>query len=75
MNVISLNKSAIRKEIKQKIKLLSSDEKARQSEIVCKKILNSKIYKDSKNISVFLSLPSEINTSLIIKDILDGKII
>lgn len=73
MNVISITKKTIRRDVRQKIKMLSAEEKSRQSDAVCKKILNSKIYKSSKNISVFLSLPSEINTSLIVDDILNGN--
>lgn len=57
-----LEKQSLRKEIKQKVKLLTSEQRDYQSSIVFEKIENSPIFQQAKTVFSFWSLPDEIPT-------------
>lgn len=62
-------KKALRKDLKSRIKLLTDDAKRMESKEVTKKLLNSSYYKQSSRISVYLSMPSEVDTNEILLDV------
>lgn len=74
MNAIKTAKSLLRQELKAKLNAMSPDERTRQSQIVQTKVLQHDLYKESKRLSIFLSMHDEINTDLILHDALSfGK--
>ncbi|KAF9914017.1 hypothetical protein BX616_009136 [Lobosporangium transversale] len=64
-------KNNIRKDMRQRLALLSSEEIRRQSAIVTEKLINMSIFKDSQNVSVYISMHGEISTLDIIRTLLD----
>ncbi|KAF7726763.1 hypothetical protein EC973_008451 [Apophysomyces ossiformis] len=77
MNSVTQLKRSLRKEIGARLKEVPLATVAKESEQVTKQLLSLDIYKQSRNVSVFISLPhSEIDTRAIIHAILhasDGK--
>ena len=69
---LSTSKTALRKEILAKVSALSVEERSRQSDIVQNAVLNSKVYKYARHISVYLSLPKEVSTTRLVDSILAG---
>jgi 5-formyltetrahydrofolate cyclo-ligase len=65
-------KSALRKDILSKVASMAPEERDRQSEVVQTALLNSKAFKTSRHISVYLSLPKEVCTQRIVETILAG---
>ncbi|CAH0550305.1 unnamed protein product [Brassicogethes aeneus] len=67
-------KTLLRKEIAEKLKGISAEERNRQSEIVQEKLFSLPEFKSSKRVSVFLSMDTEINTEPIVRKLFDdGK--
>lgn len=67
-------KMAIRAEIKSKLKLMTAEDKIRQSKIVQEKFLSHCRYKSSRRISIFVNMETEVSTEPIIRQIInDGK--
>ncbi|XP_031555154.1 5-formyltetrahydrofolate cyclo-ligase-like [Actinia tenebrosa] len=66
-------KKLLRREIKKRLSAMSAESRARESKLICEKLLSTEEYKSSSRISVYLSMPSEVNTDLILKDIFDSK--
>ncbi|XP_043512941.1 5-formyltetrahydrofolate cyclo-ligase isoform X1 [Frieseomelitta varia] len=66
-------KSALRKEMKDIILQLSTEEKQRQSRIVFKKLCSLPQFQESKRISLYLSTKDEIDTIQMLKYIFDKK--
>lgn len=67
-------KRSLRKELKARIKCMSDDIKKEESLSITKKLLNLQLYERSSRISVYLSMPSEVNTTEILHSIFrDGK--
>ncbi|CAH1107605.1 unnamed protein product [Psylliodes chrysocephalus] len=67
-------KGALREATIKKLTNVSAEERKIQSEIVKEKLFELPVFKNSKNISVYLSLDTEINTEAIIAKIFeDGK--
>ncbi|KAF9409381.1 hypothetical protein BGZ94_001972 [Podila epigama] len=62
-------KNTIRKDMRQKLAALSTEEI--NPAIVTEKLVNSKAFKESQNISVFISMHGEICTTDIIKTVLN----
>ena len=62
-------KRSLRKELKSKINLMSEELKRNESSLVLQKLLSSKVYQQSSRISVYLSMPSEVNTTPILTNI------
>ncbi|CAL1283633.1 unnamed protein product [Larinioides sclopetarius] len=62
-------KKALRLQLKEILKNLPTEEKAKESEIVVSKLLQSKKYQESKRISVYLSRDIEIDTRAVLVDI------
>ncbi|KAI9017479.1 5-formyltetrahydrofolate cyclo-ligase [Gaertneriomyces semiglobifer] len=66
-------KNALRKETRQRLAQLPADIVDQESKRIVQRLLALKEYRDSKNISVFVSMPSgEIQTAEIIRDLLDS---
>ncbi|CAK9298657.1 unnamed protein product [Gordionus sp. m RMFG-2023] len=63
------SKAVLRKQLKTKILELSKCEKMNQSEFVYNKVLYHPKYKKCTNVAIFLSMPDEIDTTPILKDI------
>lgn len=67
---IQAEKKELRRSILQRMKQIDSLERERQSLLVTKTLLSSPIYLKAKRISVYLSLPSELSTKMIVEDLL-----
>jgi 5-formyltetrahydrofolate cyclo-ligase len=61
------SKAAIRKGIKRKLESLSASSIAEQSRLVCDKVCNMPLYQQSHAVSVYLSMPKEIDTTEVIR--------
>lgn len=69
-------KDKLRKEIKEKRILMSREDVQNKSEIICQKILNSEIYKQSKCIYCYYPVKNEVDIIPVIKDsLVKGKIV
>ncbi|XP_065669575.1 5-formyltetrahydrofolate cyclo-ligase [Hydra vulgaris] len=62
-------KQLLRKEFKETLRLMSHQDKVEQSKIITTKLFLMDIYKQSKSISLYLSMPTEVFTSDILADI------
>ena len=65
-------KAILRKEIKNKLKLLSDSEKSRQSVVIVDKLLKTPEYLSSQRISVYLHMKNEVQTYEILKHALNS---
>ncbi|KAG5890636.1 hypothetical protein JTB14_034926 [Gonioctena quinquepunctata] len=73
-SAVKITKAVLRKEIEGKIALIPIEEKQRQSEIVKNKVFKLPQFRNANNISIYLSLDTEINTESIVRRIFeDGK--
>lgn len=66
---VSGAKRSLRAELKQRLRALSAEERLRQSHLLAQKVFTHSEYQKSKRVSIFLSMPDEIETEEIIKDI------
>lgn len=74
MSAIRTAKAALRKELQAKLNALTSDEMARQSSEVERRVLAHPLYKDSRRLSIYLSMTGEVSTEGILRDALQqGK--
>ena len=73
MDNILERKAEIRKNIKNKRKSLSAEEVARKSNIICRKIICSDIYKKAKTIYCYNSIRNEVDLSFLINQALEDK--
>ncbi|XP_074901208.1 5-formyltetrahydrofolate cyclo-ligase isoform X2 [Buteo buteo] len=62
-------KRALREELRRRLRALGAAEKQRQSRLLSRKVISHPKYQESKRIAIFLSMPDEIQTEEIIKDI------
>ncbi|KAI6077789.1 5-formyltetrahydrofolate cyclo-ligase isoform X1 [Aix galericulata] len=62
-------KRALRAELRQRLRAMGTAEKQRQSRLLSRKVIGHSRYQESKRIAIFLSMPDEIQTEEIIKDI------
>lgn len=62
-------KRSLRAELKQRLRAVSAEERLRQSRLLTQKVIAHSQYLKSKRISIFLSMPDEIETEEIIRDI------
>ncbi|XP_030352718.1 5-formyltetrahydrofolate cyclo-ligase-like isoform X2 [Strigops habroptila] len=62
-------KRALRGELRQRLRALGAAEKQRQSRLLACEVIGHPKYQESKRIAIFLSMPDEIQTEEIIKDI------
>lgn len=68
------HKRSLRKSTLLRMKNVDIEERLRQSRHVSQTLIASKLYKNAKRISIYLSLPSEISTRWLLEDILkEGK--
>lgn len=74
MNDFSVNKKVLRKEILSVRKQMNLDEKLQKDKAIEDKFFRSEEYKNSRNIFIYISYDSEINTKdIILKAIDEGK--
>ncbi|XP_059035792.1 5-formyltetrahydrofolate cyclo-ligase isoform X2 [Mustela lutreola] len=66
---VSSAKRSLRAELKQRLRAISAEERLRQSRLLAQEVMAHSQYQKSKRISIFLSMPDEIETEEIIKDI------
>ncbi|XP_061451007.1 5-formyltetrahydrofolate cyclo-ligase [Rhineura floridana] len=69
MAALHAAKRALRGELKRRLRALSEAEKLRQSRLLGGKVMGHSKYQASQRIAVFLSMPDEVQTEEIIKDI------
>ncbi|XP_077041662.1 5-formyltetrahydrofolate cyclo-ligase isoform X2 [Agelaius phoeniceus] len=62
-------KQQLRAELRQRLRALGAAEKQRQSRLLGRKVIDHPKYQESKRIAIFLSMPDEVQTEEIIKDI------
>uniref|UniRef100_A0ACB8E6F7 Uncharacterized protein n=1 Tax=Sphaerodactylus townsendi TaxID=933632 RepID=A0ACB8E6F7_9SAUR len=67
--VLQAAKRALRAELKRRLRELSPAEKLRQSLLLGAQVVEHSKYRASHRIAVFLSMPDEVQTAEIIKDI------
>ena len=67
-----MNKKEIRREVIAKRDLLKN--KSELDKVIEERLRNNKIYKNSKNIFIYLGFGSEINTIKYVEDFLGGNI-
>jgi 5-formyltetrahydrofolate cyclo-ligase len=63
-----MEKSALRHEIKQRLVQMSKEDRILQSRQICEQIIHSDAYRKSSVVMVYLSLPHEVETTLLILD-------
>ncbi|XP_074624610.1 5-formyltetrahydrofolate cyclo-ligase-like isoform X2 [Acropora palmata] len=75
MNPVAINeaKKVLRREIKKRITTMSDELKLKESISIMNKLIGMEEYKLSRRISVYLSMPSEVQTEGILKDIFQTK--
>lgn len=66
---VSGAKRSLRAELKQRLRAISAEERLRQSRLLAQKVIAHSQYQKAQRISIFLSMPDEIETDEIIKDI------
>ncbi|XP_044264358.1 5-formyltetrahydrofolate cyclo-ligase [Tribolium madens] len=67
-------KKAVRREITERLKCLSTEEKQTQSKIVFEKLIHLPSFQKSKRVSTYLSIDNEIDTEPVVRKIFEtGK--
>lgn len=65
---VSGAKRSLRAELKQRLRAISAEERLRQSRLLAQKVVAHSRYQQAQRISIFLSMPDEIETDEIIQD-------
>ncbi|KAH8556252.1 5,10-methenyltetrahydrofolate synthetase-like protein [Umbelopsis sp. PMI_123] len=73
MAAVKAMKKALRKELAERLKLVTKDVAQQESKLVTEKLLNLQEYRNSKNVSVYISMDGEINTRDVIRNIFDAN--
>ncbi|KAI9286885.1 hypothetical protein BC943DRAFT_275286 [Umbelopsis sp. AD052] len=73
MAAVKALKKALRKELAGRLKLVTSEVARKESNIVTEKLLGSHEYRNSKSVSVYISMDGEINTREVIRNIFDTQ--
>lgn len=58
-----MNKSQLRLQLQKKLRSIPEQEKAKKSRLACKKLISTEEFQRSSVIMLFLSLPTEVDTS------------
>lgn len=66
-------KHTLRRSLRKTLKQMTVQQRKEGSLILTEKLLSHKAYKEASRISVYLSMPEEVDTSLIIEDIFKQK--
>jgi len=61
-----MEKSALRREIKQRLVQMSRDDRIAKSKQICGWVINSDVFRQSSVVMLFLSLPHEVDTTPLI---------
>lgn len=56
-------KNTLRKDLKRKLRSMSSEEKTRQSKLIAEKLISLDAYKACRSLSLYMSMPSEVSTN------------
>lgn len=72
MSLLKAAKDTLRKEIKSKLNSLTTQEKNLQSKSVTAALISHPAYQKSQRLSIFLSMPDEIQTDSILKHALEN---
>ncbi|WP_300262963.1 5-formyltetrahydrofolate cyclo-ligase [Clostridium sp.] len=67
-----MDKGELRNEIKLKRERMDKNTKLMADEKIIKTLFESDIYKNSKVVFIYVNMDSEVNTSKIIKELLDS---
>lgn len=71
-----MDKKELRQEIRQRKKSCTVDERARQSERVCQRIMSEEWWRDSHVVLLYSALPDEVDVSLLVDAARqDGKVV
>ncbi|XP_004617605.2 5-formyltetrahydrofolate cyclo-ligase [Sorex araneus] len=62
-------KQRLRAELKQRLRAVSAEERRRQSHLLTQKVLSHPQYQKARRVSIFLSMPDEVDTGAIVHDI------
>eukprot|EP01119_Soliformovum_irregulare_P016820 TRINITY_DN4922_c0_g1_i1.p1 TRINITY_DN4922_c0_g1~~TRINITY_DN4922_c0_g1_i1.p1 ORF type:complete len:113 (+),score=14.27 TRINITY_DN4922_c0_g1_i1:1-339(+) len=62
-------KDGVRKDIAKKLKSINPEDRSSRSAKITERFLQSDVYRNSRAISLFVSLPSEVSTRPIFEDI------
>jgi 5-formyltetrahydrofolate cyclo-ligase len=65
----TVSKRAFRKEMKALLKKVSTETIAKESSFILDRVRQNPMYQNAKKISVFLTMPGEVETSEIVRDI------
>lgn len=65
-------KAALREVLNEKVNAITAEEVERQSKEVEKRILEHPLYKESKRMAIYLSMPKEIQTTGILRHALEN---
>ena len=61
-----MDKNTLRQEIKQRLLKMGGRDRIAKSKEICRKIIDSDVYRQSSVVMTFLSLPHEVDTTLLI---------
>ena len=65
-------KQALRKDLKSRLRKLSPEERSHQSKTIFKKLISTDFFKKSKTLSLYLNMPSEVDTNDLLKYCFDS---
>lgn len=69
-----MEKNALRHELKQRLVQMTKEDRVAQSKQICKRIIDSNVFRDASVVMVYLSMPHEVDTTpLILKAWQQGK--
>ena len=69
-----MEKNALRHELKQRLVQMSKEDRVAQRKQICKRIIDSDVFRDASVVMVYLSMPHEVDTTpLILKAWQQGK--
>ena len=61
-----MEKNALRHEIKQRLVLMSKEDRIVQSKQICQRIIDSDVFRKASVVMMYLSMPHEVDTTLLI---------
>lgn len=66
-------KQALRKELKQKLKSMSNDEKTTESRIITDKLVSLDVFKSCRSLSLYMSMPTEVSTYAVMDHVFSSQ--
>ena len=68
-----MNKKELRKKILDLRSRLAADELKTQSQTICTRVTEEKVYEEAKNVCLYMPVRNEIDVSYLLKDALDSE--